>query len=354
MQRREIWNYFTKPNLRYAVRTAALLTLAATCGVSPARAQFSSTIGRATISGSVFLEGETQPVSSVRIAVKSLTGGEIATTYTDAGGRFNVAGPNTEGYVVTISEPGYEPVERRVDRTGAIAELVLVLKRTKTTFLPSHSGTVSVHELSVPGKARRAYEKGMESLSKRDPEASLAHFKEATDAFPNYYEAFYQIGLVNMELRRGTDAEQALQRAIDLSGGNYAEPQFALGALLSEREAWSDAERLLRHAIDVDPNSWKGYLFLGQALFGQNRLDEAQKNAGEALLRNSNATSAYILLANTHIRRHEYVLAMNELDRYLALKPSGVTADQARDVRAAAHRVVSRFQRILMPPQFIY
>jgi Tfp pilus assembly protein PilF len=354
MQRREIWNYFTKNSLRFAARAAAISALAATCGVSLARAQFSSNIeGRATISGSVLLEGESQPASSVRVDVRTLTGAEVATTYTDSGGRFHIAGPQTDGYVVTIVEPGYEPVEQRVERTGTIAGIVLVLKKTRT-FLPTHANTVSVHELKVPGKARSAFEKGLESLAKKDPQASLAHFKEATNAYPDYYEAFYQIGLVSMELRRGPEAEQALQRAIDLSGGGYAEPQFALGALLCEREAWTDAERVVRRAIDVDPNSWKGYFFLGQALFGENRLDDAEKQAKESLLRKSDAASAYILLANVHIRRHEYVMALNELDKYLALKPTGPTAAQARDVRAAAQRVVSRFQRILMSPQLIY
>jgi len=87
----------------------------------------------------------------------------------------------------------------------------------------------------------------------------------------------YQIGLANLELRRGNDAEQALQRSIDLSGGGYAEPQFALGALLCDRRSFPEAERVLRRAVEVDGNSWKGHLFLGQALFGQNRLGEGEK-----------------------------------------------------------------------------
>src|SRR5258707_9117124 len=77
--------------------------------------------------------------------------------------------------------------------------------------------TVSVHELKVPGKARHAFEKGIEQLRKKDAEGSLNHFKEATDAFPNYYEAYYQIGVANLELRRGNEAEQALQRSIDFA-----------------------------------------------------------------------------------------------------------------------------------------
>jgi tetratricopeptide (TPR) repeat protein len=214
--------------------------------------------------------------------------------------------------------------------------------------------TVSVRDLKVPGKARHAFEKGIERLQKKDAAGSLDRFKEATNAFPDYYEAYYQIGVANLELRRGNEAEQALQRAIDLSGGRYAEPQFALGALLCERQAYPDAERVLRRAIDVDPNSWKGHLFLGQALFGQVRLDEAEKSAREALVRRSDVPSAHILLANIHIRRQEYILAIKDLDTFLDMRPTGSSSDQARAVRQAAQRIASRLEQTVTAPQFVY
>jgi tetratricopeptide (TPR) repeat protein len=211
-----------------------------------------------------------------------------------------------------------------------------------------------VRDLKVPGKARHEFAKGVEHLQKNDAEGSLGHFKEATSAFPNYYEAYYQIGLANLELRRGDEAEQALQRAIDLSGGGYADPQFALGALLCDRRSYSEAERVLRRAINVDANSWKGHLFLGQALYGQNKLAEAEKSAREVLLRKSDVPSTYLLLANIHIKRQEYVLGIKDLDTFLSLKPQGPTSDQARDVRAAAQRIVSRLEHTVTVPQFVY
>jgi tetratricopeptide (TPR) repeat protein len=352
MQR--ISGHFKKKLSRRGALIAGAFVLAFWTCAQVAQAQFPSGMSpRTMISGSVMIEEEGQPAPSVRVDIRSLTGGEVATAYTDSGGRFEVNGPQGGSYLVSVSERGYEPVEQRVDHSDMAAGLVLTLKKTKT-FLPSHAGTVSVRELSIPSKARREFEKGIDRLAKNDAAGSLAHFKEATNAFPDYYDAFYQSGLANMELRRGPEAEQALQRAIDLSGGGYADPQFALGAVLCERGAWADAERVLRRGLDVDSNSWKGHLFLGHALFGQNRFEEAQKSAHEALLRKSDATSAYILLANVHIRKHEYILAIGDLDTFLKLRPTGSTSDQAREVRSAAQRVVSRFQQLMIPPQLTY
>ncbi len=331
--------------------------LFASVGAAPrAHAQFPMNAGRSTIEGSVMIDGATQPAARIRVEVRPLTGGLMATTFTDSTGRFQAPAVGAGSVVVTVQEQGYEPVEQRVDinHEGSSSGVLIMLHKLKTSLVDRGGYTVSVHDLKVPGKARRQFEKGMERLQKKDAEGSLSYFKEATDAFPNYYEAYYQIGLADLELRRRNDAEQALQRSIDLSGGGYAEPQFALGALLCDQKSFQEAERVLRRAIDVDANSWKGHLFLAQALFGQDRLAEAEKSAHEVLLRRSDVPPAHILLANIHIRRQEYVLGIKDLDTYLSMRPDGASSDQAREVRAAALLVVSRREQTLAAPQFVY
>jgi Tfp pilus assembly protein PilF len=328
--------------------------LALASGAPQAEAQFSMTggVGRSTIEGSVLIDGATQPAARIRVDVKALTGGGITTTFTDSSGRFQAPAQGAGSVIVAVQEDGYEPVEQRVDvgYQGSISGVLITLRKLKNSLADRRAYTVSVHDLKVPVKARREFEKGVARLQKNDAEGSLSHFKEATNAFPNYYEAYYQIGLADLELRRGNDAEQALQRSINLSGGGYAEPQFALGALLCERQSYEEAERVLRRAVEVDGNSWKGHYFLGQALFGQNRLADAEKSAQEVLLRRSDVASVHILLANIHIRRQEYILGIKDLDTYLSMRPDGASSEQAREVRAAALRVVSRQEQTMTAP----
>jgi Tfp pilus assembly protein PilF len=357
MQSNKTENRRNPCNLRHLGLGCFLLALACNVPAAQAQLQFSPKGGlRSTIAGSVLIDGEAQPAARVRVDVKALSGGDVATTFTDSSGRFEAPAESAGSVIVTVQEQGYEPVERRVDLgfEGSTPGLVITLRKLRKTSVDREGYTVSVHDLKVPGKARHAFEKGIERLQKKDVEGSLDRFKEATDAFPDYYEAYYQIGLANLELRRRNEAEQALQRAIDLSAGGYAEPQLALGALLCDRQAYSEAERVLRRAIEVDANSWKGHFFLGQALFGQNRLAEAEKSAREVLLRRSDVPSAYILLANIHIRRREYVLGIKDLDTFLSMKPTGSGSDQARSVRDAAQRIASRLEQTVRPPQFVY
>src|SRR5258706_12352256 len=333
----------------------ALLTLVGSAPQAEAQCTVNGG-GRSTIEGSVLIDGVTQPAARIRVDVKALTGGSIATTFTDSSGRFQAPAQGTGSVIVAVQEDGYEPVEQQVNvgYEGSTGSVLIRLRKLKASLVDHGGYTVSIHDLKVPGKARHEFDKGIARLQKNDAEGSLNHFNEATNAVRNYYEAYYQIGLANLELRRGNDAEQALQRSIDLSGGGYAEPQFALGALLCDRQSYQEAERVLRRAIDMNGNSWKGHLFLGQALFGQNKLVEAEKSAQEVLLRKPDVASTYILLANIHIRRKEYTLGIKDLDAFLNMKPEGETSDRAREVRAAAQRIVSRLQQTVTPPQFVY
>src|SRR6266481_1057636 len=91
--------------------------------------------------------------------------------------------------------------------------------------------TVSVRELRIPGKARNAFEKGLARLAKNDADGSRSQFVRATATFPDYYEAYYHMGVADLRLGREEEAAQAFQKAIDLSGGRYAWAQFALGLL---------------------------------------------------------------------------------------------------------------------------
>jgi hypothetical protein len=349
-------DYRNLSNSRLWRTGCVLLAVAFSVPAAHAQLQFSPKSGvRSTIAGSVLIDGETLPAARVRVNVRALTGGAVATTFTDSSGRFEAPAEGAGSVILAVQEQGYEPVEQRVDVGFAgTPGVVITLRKLRKAPVDPEGYTVSVHDLKVPVKARHAFEKGVERLQKKDIEGSLDRFKEATHAFPDYYEAYYQIGLANLELRRGNEAEQALQRAIDLSGGGYADPQFALGALLCDRQEYSEAERVLRRAIEVDANSWKGHLFLGQALFGQNRLEEAEKSAREVLLRRSDVPSVHLLLANIHIRRQEYILGIKDLDTFLSMKPEGPSSDQARAVRDAAERIASRLEQTVSTPIFPY
>src|SRR2546426_12585738 len=66
------------------------------------------------------------------------------------------------------------------------------------------------------------------------------------------------MGLAYMRLGQAAQAEQAFQKAIDLSQSRYPEALFGLASLLSNHQRFSEAEPLARRGLELDGSSWYG------------------------------------------------------------------------------------------------
>src|SRR5437762_8162415 len=131
----------------------------------------------------------------------------------------------------------------------------------------------------------------------------MTQFVQATKAFPDYYAAYYHMGVADLRLGHEEEAAQAFQKAIDLSRGQYAWAQFALGLMLCRRGEYAEAETVIRQGLDLDGSPAHGHLVLSVALSRLNRPEDAEKSAREALLRKPGFARAYLVLADVHGRR---------------------------------------------------
>src|SRR5258707_9727622 len=103
---------------------------------------------------------------------------------------------------------------------------------------------------------------------------------------------------------------------------------------------------MVRRGLEKDGSSPQAHFILGIALLRLNRLDEAEKSAREALLRNPNYADAYLLLSDAYGHRHEYGAQLQGLDAYLKLEPKGAESERVREARGT----VLKIQAQLQPP----
>jgi tetratricopeptide (TPR) repeat protein len=215
------------------------------------------------------------------------------------------------------------------------------------------SNVVSIRELSIPPKASRAFVQGMEQMAKKDPAASLPHFQRAISEYAGYYEAYDRIGVADLKLWRVPEAEEAFRKAIEVSAGQYAHPLIALGAILDEREDYAEAESVTRKGLDLDPNSWTGRYYLALALFGLNRLADAENSVREALRRKTDFPQGHLLLAEIHNRERDNLSLVSDLDEYLKLAPDGPASSRVKALRESAQGMMfgSQSDTALAKPQ---
>ena len=154
----------------------------------------------------------------------------------------------------------------------------------------------------MAGKGREAFDKGSRLLENGDTTGSLPYLEKAIAQYPDHYLAYYDLGVAHSRLGHTADAEQAFQKAIDLTGGSFAPPQFGMGALLCVKQQFVQAEKILQRGLDLDPGSAIGKYYLGWAQFALNRFAEAERSAQQALFRNPNFPEARALLETIHHR----------------------------------------------------
>jgi tetratricopeptide (TPR) repeat protein len=227
----------------------------------------------------------------------------------------------------------------------APSELRLYLRTRLAAPAGGASGQISVHELKIPEKAQEAYRKGMRCLANDDATGSVAHFQRAISIFPEFYEAYYSLGVAQMKLHRGNEAIDAYQKCVDLGRGQCPLGEFAMGVVLQENHRLTEAETVLRRALEHDANYAKGYLYLSVVLYDLNRLDEAELNAREAESRNPDLATVYLVLANIHARRGNEQEEFQALEKYLQLDPHAARQD-ARKAYEALHRKFAQEQAV--------
>jgi len=294
------------------------------------------------ILGTVYLGRVDLPAAQIVVTIRSLFSGAIQRVLTDFSGHFELHGIPPGAYEISVQEQGYNHTST-ITQVNTFPSQVVLNVRSSSPSSPSGSAyMVSVRELKIPTKVQDEYNRGLERLAKGDPAGSLSHFNKATDAFPEYYEAYYQIGVAESRLKHEDNAMEAFQKSIDLSGGRYARAQFAYGLLLCQQGKPVEAEPIIRTGLETDSNSSEGHLFLAMALIAQNRLQEAEKSLREALLRRPKYADAYLVLADLHGEKRDYRSQMQDLDTYLKLAPSGPGSDIARRMSESATRRLSQ------------
>lgn len=180
---------------------------------------------------------------------------------------------------------------------------------------------VSVQDLKMDGKSRSAFDKGSQLLDKGETAKSVPYLEQAIAQYPEHYKAYYDLGVAYHRLAHLSEAEQAFQKAIDITKGNFAPPQFGLAAVFCQRAEFTRAEVLLQRAMDLEPGSAVGKYYLAWAQFGLHRLVEAERSLEQALLRNTNFAEAYLLLARVHQHQHNAPAVTRDLEFYVKVEP---------------------------------
>jgi tetratricopeptide (TPR) repeat protein len=274
-------------------------------------------------------------LDSVKVELREFTGGTVATVFTSGEGNFEFENIAEGSYLIFVEQVGYASAQQNVDVMGPTHGILVELRSIgSASGVAVGKATVSKRELLIPHKAHDAMEKGLTLLyAKSDYPGSVKQFERATQEYPDYYEAYTEMGVAYVKLKDATNAERVLRKALDLSDQQYVDALVSLSSLYTDNQRFTEAEPLARKAVELDGNSSQANFELARVLLGIGQADEAEKSVLAAIKLQPQNPILFLLLANVHIALQNYPALVDDLDNYLKLAPAGQFADQARKQR---------------------
>jgi tetratricopeptide (TPR) repeat protein len=197
-----------------------------------------------------------------------------------------------------------------------------------------HQGiVVNAASFQIPDRARDEYKRGCNDLKAKRYDSAEAHLRSAVQQYPQYSAAWALLGQTLAAAKRLEDARDACAQATTVDAG-YAPGYLCLADLAGQQNDWQKTLDFADRALALQPNqNAYAHLYTAMAQFHTNLLQEAERNAKEAIDadHHHHIPQAHLLLAQIYGTDHDLDNAAHELRAYLKAAPKAADAPAVRD-----------------------
>jgi tetratricopeptide (TPR) repeat protein len=193
--------------------------------------------------------------------------------------------------------------------------------------------SVSATALNAPKDARRAWEKGSQFMRAPGQTRLAAAEKEllkAVEIYPDYANAWSDLGRVRLQEGKTGAAREAFQKALS-ADAKLVEPYVQLGEQAAREQNWAEAGLNLDRALQLDPVDYPRLWFEDAvANYNLRNYARAEKNARAALQLTRIDPRANQLLGQILITKHDYAGAKEALRTYVKMLPNAEDLERVR------------------------
>ena len=257
------------------------------------------------------------------------------TTFTKSDGtfRFERAQPGRRYEIRVDLGNGWEYAEE-VDFYQSFPVPILIQENRlrRNTFAKGEavgSGTIiSLASLKVPKKAKKEFKKAHKAVRKKKYDEALRRLEKATAIYPQYAEAFNEMGVIYIEQKRNTEARQAFQQAI------AADPDWVRSYVNLASLQMREPQQLLETSnkiLQLYPTLSPGHFFHSYANLSMGRLEEAEQSALAAdRHEHRQVPQIHLVLASIYRHKGQLAKAEKQLRTFLKESPKAPNADQIK------------------------
>jgi tetratricopeptide (TPR) repeat protein len=200
----------------------------------------------------------------------------------------------------------------------------------------SHSPTVSVARLAVPGKASGEYQKGCGALKDKKLDEAEKHERAAVKLYPDYAAAWVVLGQILEAEDKRDDGRQACSQARSVDP-DYVAPYLCLADFATTEDNWQEVSMLAGSALTLDPagNAYSFY-YAADAAFHLGNLAKAEKDAQNSITLDKwrHLAQVHLLLAQIYKAKNNFVAQAAQLREYLKIAPNAADSTEVKSVLA--------------------
>jgi tetratricopeptide (TPR) repeat protein len=201
--------------------------------------------------------------------------------------------------------------------------------------------SISLTSMMAPKDAKKAYERGLQALLKNKPADAAKDFEKAVAAYPQYAEAWLNLGKLRIQQKAFGTAREALLKAI-AADPKLVTPYLELGLLDAGDSNWTQSALMLDQAVKLDPVDFpQAWYADAVAHYNLKNYESAEKSAREAVKldpKHANPRACY-LLGLTLAEKKDYASAAAELSEFIQLAPDAPDLKQVKDQLAQIERL---------------
>jgi tetratricopeptide (TPR) repeat protein len=274
------------------------------------------------------LKGVLHPPAKAVVTLDGFTTTFSGSILVESNGEFEFKGLRAGTYTLILGVPNRGEIRRTVEIGPGTADskncVPLTLALEESLFsrgLARRQGTVSVQELAVPEKARKAYAEAQRQLARRNQKKAIECLETAVRLAPGFSGAWNNLGTMYYKSAQYEKAEESFRAALAASPESF-EPLVNLGGVLLTLNRPSDAYTFNLYSVLERPEDALANSQMGMNYFALGRLDLAHKYLDQARrIDPGHFSRPQLMLAEICLRKGDKRGAARELEEYLHYHP---------------------------------
>jgi len=184
--------------------------------------------------------------------------------------------------------------------------------------------SVSAANLLAPPKAKSLLKQAAKAYKKEKYDDTERLMKSAIEIYPNYVDAWVQLGKLYQQQHRFKEAQEALKKAEE-TDPLFVIPHVQMCWVFANEQRWLELAEKSENALTLDPVAYPELYYLSAlAQYNLRHFEGAEKRARQAKLRDTfhQYPSIHLILANIFELKNNMAGLKEELRNYLSEAPN--------------------------------